>query len=69
MNRISKLCLVLVCVCVAASSALSQKKKEIPAADVISRSIKAVGYQVGGGATKVVFLGTSAAPQASGEAK
>ena len=69
MNRISKLCVVIVCVCVAASSGLSQQKKEIPAADVISRSIKAVGYQVGGGGTKVVFLGTSAAPQASGEAK
>jgi outer membrane protein OmpA-like peptidoglycan-associated protein len=47
----------------------AQKKKEIPAADVVSRSIKAVGYEVGGGGTKINFLGTSAAPQASGEAK
>jgi len=47
----------------------AQNKKEIPAADVISKSIKAVGYEVGGGGTKVVFLGTSAASQASGEAK
>src|SRR5271169_824402 len=54
---------------VAASLANAQKKREIPAADVISKSIKAVGYQVGGGSTKVVFLGTTAAPQASGEAK
>jgi outer membrane protein OmpA-like peptidoglycan-associated protein len=54
---------------VAASLANAQNKKEIPAADVVSKSIKAVGYNVGGGATKVVFLGTSAAPQASGEAK
>jgi outer membrane protein OmpA-like peptidoglycan-associated protein len=53
----------------AASLANAQNKKEIPAADVISKSIKAVGYEVGGGATKVVFVGTSAAPQASGEAK
>jgi hypothetical protein len=45
----------------------AQNKKEIPAADVVSKSIKAVGYEVGGGATKVIFLGTSAAPQASGE--
>jgi outer membrane protein OmpA-like peptidoglycan-associated protein len=28
-----------------------------------------VGYEVGGGSTKVIFLGTTAAPQANGEAK
>jgi outer membrane protein OmpA-like peptidoglycan-associated protein len=54
---------------VAAGLVNAQNKKEIPAADVISKSIKAVGYEVGGGATKVIFVGTSAAPQASGEAK
>ena len=54
---------------VAGSLANAQNKKEIPAADVVSKSIKAVGYEVGGGSTKVIFLGTSAAPQASGEAK
>jgi outer membrane protein OmpA-like peptidoglycan-associated protein len=54
---------------VAASLAVAQNKKEIPAADVISKSIKAVGYEVGGGGTKVIFLGTSSAPQASGEAR
>lgn len=54
---------------VSASLASAQNKKEIPAADVINKSIKAVGYEVGGGATKVIFLGTGAAPQASGEAK
>lgn len=53
----------------AASLVNTQSKQEIPAADVISKSIKAVGYQVGGGSTKVVFIGTSAAPQASGVAK
>ncbi len=58
------------CVCVSDRYlALAQNKKEIPASDVISRSIKAVGYEVGGGATKIIFLGTSAAPNASGEAK
>lgn len=40
-----------------------------PAADVISKSIKAVGYVVGGGATKVIFVGTGAASQGSGEGK
>lgn len=69
MIRLLKLLLPILCVCFAAGQAAAQNKKEIPAADVISRSIKAVGYEVGGGATKVIFLGTSAAPQASGEAK
>lgn len=69
MNRLCKLSLPIVCVCLSACVALAQNKKEIPASDVISKSIKAVGYGVGGGSTKVIFLGTSAAPQASGEAK
>jgi outer membrane protein OmpA-like peptidoglycan-associated protein len=69
MNRLLKLLLPIVCVCLVAGSTLAQKKKEIPASDVVSRSIKAVGYVVGGGATTVVFVGTTAAPQASGEAK
>jgi outer membrane protein OmpA-like peptidoglycan-associated protein len=69
MNRICKMCLLVVCVCVAATLASAQNKKEVPASDVTSRSIKAVGYVVGGGATKVIFIGTAAAPQAKGDAK
>jgi outer membrane protein OmpA-like peptidoglycan-associated protein len=69
MNRLAKVFLSVVCVCLAAGSTQAQKQKEVPASDVISRSIKAVGYEVGGGATKVVFVGTTAAPQARGEAK
>jgi outer membrane protein OmpA-like peptidoglycan-associated protein len=40
-----------------------------PASDTISKTIKAIGYVVGGGATKVIFVGTGAASQGSGEAK
>src|SRR6516162_6520312 len=69
MNRIRRISLPIVCVCLAAALASAQKQKEVPAADVISRSIKAVGYVVGGGATKMVFVGTATAPQAKGEAK
>jgi outer membrane protein OmpA-like peptidoglycan-associated protein len=61
--------LPVVCLCLAGNVALAQQSKTVPDADVISRSIKAVGYQVGGGSTKMVFNGTSAAPNASGEAK
>lgn len=61
--------LMAVLVCLVAGTAAAQTKKEIPDADVVSKSIKAVGYEVGGGATKVIFVGTTAAPDASGEAK
>jgi outer membrane protein OmpA-like peptidoglycan-associated protein len=70
MNRLWKISLPIVCVCLTAVLANAQKQqKEVPASDVISKSIKAVGYVVGGGATKVIFIGTTAAPQARGEAK
>jgi outer membrane protein OmpA-like peptidoglycan-associated protein len=59
----------LVCLFLTTGTAVAQKKQQIPAEDVISKSIKAIGYEVGGGASRVVFIGTSAAPQASGEAK
>jgi outer membrane protein OmpA-like peptidoglycan-associated protein len=48
---------------------MAQNKPAVPDADVISKSIKAVGYEVGGGSTKMIFIGTTAAPNASGEAK
>jgi outer membrane protein OmpA-like peptidoglycan-associated protein len=69
MNRYWKIFVSLVYVFLAASVANAQNKKEVPAADVISKSIKAIGYELGGGSTKVIFVGTSAASQANGEAK
>ncbi|HTZ31565.1 MAG TPA: OmpA family protein [Methylomirabilota bacterium] len=60
----------MVSLCLAGSlAAAQQQSKTVPDADVVSRSIKAVGYEVGGGGTKVIFNGTTAAPNASGEAK
>jgi outer membrane protein OmpA-like peptidoglycan-associated protein len=62
--------LALVVFVLSAGVAVAQTQQpEIPASETISKSIKAVGYIVGGGATKVIFVGTSAAPSASGEAK
>lgn len=69
MNRQRKYFLLVACVFLAANFADAQNKTEIPAADVVSKSIKAVGYELGAGATQVIFVGTNAAPQASGEAK
>jgi outer membrane protein OmpA-like peptidoglycan-associated protein len=40
-----------------------------PAASVVTKSTRAVGYQVGGGSTKVDLKGTELMPQAKGEAK
>lgn len=48
--------------------ALGQAQPE-PAANVISGTVAAIGYPVGGGSTKVDMTGTAAASQASGEAK
>jgi len=47
----------------------AQGKPQVPDSDVVKKSIKAVGYEVGGGSSKVIFLATDAAPNASGEAK
>jgi outer membrane protein OmpA-like peptidoglycan-associated protein len=48
---------------------LAQGKPQVPDSGVVKKSIKAVGYEVGGGSTKVIFVGAPAAPNASGEAK
>ena len=40
-----------------------------PASEVVSKSTKAIGYQTGGGSTKVDLKGTELMPQAMGEAK
>lgn len=70
MKRLWKFLAPVLCVSLAAGIAVAQQnKKEVPPEDVVTRSIKAVGYVVGGGATKVIFLGTTAASNASGEAK
>jgi len=49
--------------------ARAQTPQEIPASSLISKSTVAIGFTVGGGATKVDMTGTSVMPQANGEAK
>ncbi len=46
-----------------------QAEQAMPPSSVITKSVQAVGYQVGGGSTKVDMKGTELMPQASGEAK
>jgi outer membrane protein OmpA-like peptidoglycan-associated protein len=49
--------------------AQDQQNYPVPSSSVIKRSIKAIGYSVGGGVSRVIFIGTQAAPAAQGEAK
>ena len=46
-----------------------QVNQAVPASDVITKSVAAVGYLVGGGSTKVDLKGTDLMPTASGQAK
>jgi outer membrane protein OmpA-like peptidoglycan-associated protein len=57
------------CFTMIAAIAAAQTQQPEPAANVISGTVAAIGYPVGGGSIKVDMVGTSAAPQASGEAK
>jgi len=56
-------------VCFPAEAAEAQEQPEIPQSDLITKSVKAIGYTVRGGSTKVDFHGTDLMPQATGEAK
>lgn len=69
MTCISKKLLSLSFVFFCTSLAMAQGKHEVPESAVVRKSIISVGYEVGGGSTKVVFVGAPAAPNASGEAK
>ena len=71
MKFASKIVLCFVCMPLFTFMAMAQAQiaPTTPESDVVRKSIKAVGYEVGGGSTKVVFVGTSEAPNASGEAK
>ena len=47
----------------------AQAEQEVPQSAVITKSATAVGYEVGGGRTKVDLKGTELMPEASGQAK
>jgi outer membrane protein OmpA-like peptidoglycan-associated protein len=52
-----------------ASAAFAQAPPKTPASGVVSKSINAIGYTVGGGSTKIDLKATGSVPQASGEAQ
>jgi outer membrane protein OmpA-like peptidoglycan-associated protein len=69
MRRNWKFVASLVCLAMAAATGAAQTQQPEPAANVISGTVAAIGYPVGGGSIKVDMVGTTAAAQASGEAK
>ena len=57
------------CIGFCGGSAAAQADQEPPPSSVITKSVKAVGVEVGGGSTKFDMTGTELMPQANGEAK
>lgn len=56
-------------VSVAAQGQAPQRDRAVPPSAVITKSVRAVGYEVGGGSTKVDLKGTDLMPWGSGQAK
>jgi len=70
MTTLLKRSLPVLSLCALMSAAvLAQSSQAPPASDVTGRSIKAIGYQVGGGDTTVDLKSTGLIPGARGEAK
>jgi outer membrane protein OmpA-like peptidoglycan-associated protein len=61
--------LLFVALCFPTGIVTAQSQQDVPASSVVIRSVEAIGYQVGGGGTKVDLKGTELMSQASGEAK
>ena len=55
--------------CLAAGTSQARPQQEVPESNLIPRSVKAIGYKVGGGSTKVDLNGTDLMPEVNGEAK
>lgn len=55
--------------CMSAGPALAQGQRDVPESNLTMKSIKAVGYRVGGWSTKVDLEGTELMSEATGEAK
>lgn len=69
MGNVKRVILVLLWTVWTAGFCMAQTQQPEPAANVISGTVAAIGYPVGGGGTRVNMVGTGAASQASGEAK
>jgi len=59
-------CLVF---CLSANTVAAQSEQKTPASNLVSKSVTAIGFPVGGGSIKVDLKGTELMPQASGRVK
>jgi len=57
-----------VVLCLSTSTAAAQSEQKVPTSNIVSKSVTAIGFPVGGG-TKVDLKGTDLILQANGEAK
>lgn len=69
MKRMAALLLLGLLCCLSVLDTRAQTTQSTPASDLITRSIPAIGYQVGAGSTMVDLKSTGLIPQASGQAK
>ena len=61
--------LQLLVIGLSAGVAAGQTEQEAPPASQVDKPVKAIGYRIGGGATKIALIATGAIPQAHGEAR
>jgi outer membrane protein OmpA-like peptidoglycan-associated protein len=69
MSRPNKVILCLIAISLLTGTAAAQVQQSVPASNLTTKSVKAIGYKVGGGSTKVDLKGTELMATASGEAK
>src|SRR5580700_11989709 len=69
MKNTRRVILVLLWTALTAGFCTAQTQQAEPAPNMISGTVAAIGYPVGGGGTTVNMVGTAAASQASGQAK
>ena len=69
MYSVNKAFLCSMAISFATSMATAQMKQSVPDSNLTTKSVKAIGYKVGGGSTKVDLKGTELMSAASGEAK
>jgi len=69
MKRVGTAMLTFAVFCISSGIAAAQSQQSAPPSSLISKSTKAIGYQVGGGSTKIDLKGTKLMPQAIGESK
>ena len=69
MIPLNKTFFCLIAVSLAASMTAGQAQQTVPDSNLTTKSVKAIGYRVGGGSTKVDLKGTELMSAAGGEAK